>query len=160
MRESRSAGSPRRALVVVGAVFGVAMLSAGVARADDSVQLRSRLGDFCLDTPSGNYMTPTVINPCNGSASERWNLTPAGQLESVAFPGQCLSTPGESWAAHMQPCVDWITQKWNIQPDGLITSPGTLNGCHTVLGGPGPGTMVSTRLCDAGAADQQWDSVP
>jgi len=156
MRESRLTGSVGRALV---AVFGVALLSAGVARADGPVQLKSRLGDFCLDAPSGNYLTPALINPCNGSDFQRWNLTPVGQFESVAFPGQCLATPGESWAAHMQPCLDWFTQKWIVQPDGLVTAPGTLGACLTVLGGPVPGTMVSTRFCNAAAPEQQWDSV-
>jgi hypothetical protein len=47
MRESHSSG----ALVVVGAVLGVALLSAGVASAADPVQLRSRLGNWCLDGP-------------------------------------------------------------------------------------------------------------
>jgi hypothetical protein len=40
-----------RALVAIGTAFGVAMLSAGAASADGPVQIRSRLGDFCLDTP-------------------------------------------------------------------------------------------------------------
>ncbi|OOK69212.1 hypothetical protein BZL30_7266 [Mycobacterium kansasii] len=38
-----------RVLAVVGAVFGVAVLCAGTASADGPVQLKSRLGDFCLD---------------------------------------------------------------------------------------------------------------
>jgi Ricin-type beta-trefoil lectin domain len=157
MHESKLMGGVHRALVMVGAVFGVAALSAGEARADGPVQLRSRLGDFCLDTPTGNMFTPTVINPCNGTDFQRWNLTAAGQLESVAFPGACLSQPGESWWVHVQPCVDWFTQQWTIQPNGQVTT--TFGACLTVLGGPGPGTNVSTRFC-TGAPDQAWDSVP
>lgn len=53
MDESRLLGGVRRALVMVVAVFGVAVLSAGAASADGPVQLKSRLGDVCLDAPVG-----------------------------------------------------------------------------------------------------------
>jgi hypothetical protein len=82
-------------LVVVGTAFGVAMLSAGAASADGPVQLRSRLGDVCLNAPGGSWLTAVVTNPCNGSGFQRWNLA-GRQLESVAFPGECLTMPGES----------------------------------------------------------------
>jgi fructose-1,6-bisphosphatase len=58
-----------------------------VASADGPVQLRSRLGNFCLDRPDANMFSATVINPCDESQSQRWNLTAAKQIESVAFPG-------------------------------------------------------------------------
>lgn len=147
----------RRALVIVGATFGAAVLNAGVANADGPVQLKSRMGDFCLDAPSGSWFTPIVINPCNGTDFQRWNLTADQQFESVAFPGECLNQPGESWWVHLQPCIDWFTQRWTLQPNGHIT--GDMSGCLTVLGGPGPGTQVSTRWC-GGDIDQGWDSVP
>jgi hypothetical protein len=54
MHESRLTGEVRRALVVAGAMFGVALLSAGVASAADPLQLKSRLGNWCLDGPNGN----------------------------------------------------------------------------------------------------------
>ena len=44
MHEPRLMGVVRRALVVVGAVFGVALLSAAVASAAVPVQLKSRMG--------------------------------------------------------------------------------------------------------------------
>lgn len=146
-----------RALAAVSTMLGVAAFSAGTAHADGPIQLKSRMGDFCLDAPSGSWFTPIVINPCNGTDFQRWNLTPDGQLESVAFPGNCLSEPGESWVSHLQGCLNWFTQKWTIQPNGQVT--GDLSGCLTVLGGPDPGTWVSTRFCD-GNIDQGWDSVP
>lgn len=148
----------RRSLVVVGTVFGFAVLGAGAARADGPVQLKSRLGDVCLDAPSGSWFTPVVINPCNGSDFQRWNLTDSRQIESVAFPGECLIQPGESLWVHLQPCIDWVSQHWTIQPNGQVTN--DLGGCLAVLGGPGPGTWVSTRWCNGDAPDQQWDSVP
>ncbi|OSC40815.1 RICIN domain-containing protein [Mycobacterium decipiens] len=160
MHESRLMGGVRRALVLVGALLVVAVPSAGVASADGPVQVKSRLGDVCLDAPTGSWVSPVVINPCNGTDFQRWNLTADQQLESVAFPGQCLMQPmqpGGMWV-HLQPCIDWFTQHWTIQPNGLIH--GEMDGCLAVLGGPGPGTWVSTRWCSPGAPDQEWDSVP
>jgi Ricin-type beta-trefoil lectin domain len=90
MDESRLMGGVRRALVAVGAVFGVALLSAGVASAAGAVQLKSRLGNWCLDGPNGNN-TATMVNPCNESKSQLWNFNSAGQIESVAYPGACVS---------------------------------------------------------------------
>src|SRR5262245_36457485 len=66
MHELRSKDGVGQVLVVAGAVFGVALLSAGVASAADPVQLKSRLGNWCLDGPGGNN-SAMVVNPCNGS---------------------------------------------------------------------------------------------
>ena len=156
MHELRLMGGVGRALVVVSTVFGVAMLSAGAASANGPVQIRSRLGDVCLDAPSGSWVTAVVINPCNGSDFQRWNLT-GRQLESVAFPGECLTMPGESWFSHLGPCADTYAQHWSVQPNGQVTT--DTGGCLTVLGGPGPGTWVSSRRCN-GDPNQGWDSVP
>ncbi|KZS66646.1 RICIN domain-containing protein [Mycobacterium ostraviense] len=147
----------RRAPAVVGAVLGLALLNAGVAHADGPVQLKSRLGDVCLDAPSGSWVSPVVINPCNGTGFQRWNLN-GQEIESVAFPGECLTQPGEGWWAKLNPCTNWISQHWTIQSNGQVTN--DLGGCLAVLGGPDPGTWVSTRWCNAGAPEQQWDSVP
>ena len=158
MHGLRLMGAVGRVLVLVGTAFGVAMLSVGAASADSPVQLRSRLGDVCLDAPSGSWLTAVVINPCNGSDFQRWNLTAARQLESVAFPGNCLVLPGESLVVHLGPCIDWFNDHWSIQPNGQVTT--DFGGCLTVLGGPGPGTWVSARYCNGDAPDQAWDSVP
>ena len=144
-----------RALGVIGAVFGVALLGGGVASADGPVQLKSRLGDACLDAPS--LIGAVVINPCNGSDSQRWTLS-NGPLRSVVFPAQCLAQPGEaSVYAHLDVCWDALGTNWGIQPNGWVTSQFT--GCLTVLGGPGPGTLVSTRGCNGDAPEQGWNSV-
>src|SRR5580698_7763653 len=79
-----------RALVVVSTVLGGPMLSAGAASADGPIHVRSRLGDACLDAPSWIGDIPVVINPCNDSDFQRWNLN-GQQLENVAFPGKCLT---------------------------------------------------------------------
>jgi hypothetical protein len=167
VHESQLTGFVRQAMAiamaVAGAVCGVLALSAGEAIADDgAVQLRSRSGDFCLDTPSGNSFTPTVINPCNGSDFQRWNFTPAGRLESVAFPGMCLSPPDDAMWAHVRPCMSLFGQRWTMQPNGQLTT--NFLGCLTVLpiigGGPGPGTFTATRFCGANSPEQEWDIVP
>jgi hypothetical protein len=145
-----------RALALVSTVSGIAMLSAAAANADGPVQVKSRLGDLCLDAPNGSWYAAVVINPCNGSDSQRWTLN-GRQLESVAFPGNCLAMPGESWFSHLGLCLDTYFQHWSFQPDGQVTT--DTGFCLTVLGGPGPGTWVSSRFCN-GDVGQGWDSVP
>ena len=90
MHELRFMGGVGPVLVAAAAVFGAALLSAGAASAADPVQLKSRLGNWCLDAPGGTN-TATMVNPCNGSKSQLWSFNSAGQIESVAFPGQCVS---------------------------------------------------------------------
>lgn len=141
------------ALAIVGTVLGVAVLGAGAAVADGPVQLRSRLGDVCLDAPSTSIYTAVVINPCNGSDFQRWNLN-GGRLESVAFPGECLTIP-DGFFSHLVPCIATYAQNWGLQPNGQVTVGWY---CLTVLGGPAPGTWVSTRWCN-GDPNQGWDSV-
>lgn len=159
LHESRVMGGADRALVVVGAVFGVALLSAGVASAADPVQLKSRLGDWCLDGPNGN--APTMVNPCNGSKSQLWVFNFAGQIESVAFPGACVSITD---AADTTPVVLSTCQtnannaRWNLQANGQVMS--ALGPCLNVNGGvANPGTPVIAYHCIADVADEQWDSV-
>src|ERR1700742_294033 len=88
MRELRLMAGAGWTLVLIGTVFAVAALSAGAASAGGTVQLKSRLGDACLDAPSWLGDIPVTINPCNGSDSQHWNLN-GRQLESAAFPGKC-----------------------------------------------------------------------
>ena len=90
MFESRLMGGVRRSLVVVGAVFGVALLSAGVASAAAPVQLNSGLA-IGSRRPEWEQRS-TMVNPCDGSKSQLWNFNSAGQIESVAFPGTCRAS--------------------------------------------------------------------
>ncbi|HWS91016.1 MAG TPA: RICIN domain-containing protein [Mycobacterium sp.] len=160
MRESRLMGRVRRALFVGGAVFGVALLSAGVASAADPVQLKSRLGNLCLDGLNGNN-TATMVNPCDGSKSQLWNFNAAGQIESVAFPGQCvsISNAADTTPVTLSPCqTNSNNQRWNNQPNGQITS--ALGPCINISGGvANPGTPVIAYHCIPDVADEQWDSV-
>jgi Ricin-type beta-trefoil lectin domain len=151
----------RLAAVVAGAVFGVALLSAGVASAADPVQLKSRLGNWCLDGPNGTN-TAMVVNPCDGSKSQTWVFNSVGQIESVAFPGDCMSI---SDAADNTPVILSTCQpnannlRWNPQTNGQITS--ALGPCLNVFGGVAqPGTPVIAYHCIADVEDEEWDSVP
>jgi len=137
MHESRLMGDARGALVVLGAVFGAALLSAGVASAAPPVQLKSRVpGNWCLDGPNAN--AATVVNVCNGSKTQLWNFNSAGQIESVAFPGQCLSiaSPADNTPATLVSCnTNANNQRWAHQPTAEITS--ALGPCLNMSGGVG-----------------------
>jgi hypothetical protein len=160
MHESRLTSGVRRALVAVGAVFGVALLSTGMASAADPVQLKSRLGNWCLDGPNGNN-TATMVNPCNGSKSQLWVFNAAGQIESVAFPGHCVSIgdAADNTPVIVMPCqTNTNNARWNSQSNGQVTS--ALGPCLNVYGGVAqPGTPVIAYRCIADVADEQWDSV-
>jgi Ricin-type beta-trefoil lectin domain len=158
MPELRSMGGVRRTLVVVGAVFGVTLLSAGVASAADPVQLKSRLGNWCFDGPNGNN-TATMVNPCDGSKSQLWDFNSAGQIESVAFPGRCvsISNAADTTPVTLSPCQSNANnQRWNRQANGQVTS--ALGPCLNVNGGvANPGTPVIAYHCIADVADEEWD---
>ena len=160
MYESRLMGGVRRSLVVVGGVLIVALLSAGVASAAGPVQLKSRLGNWCLDVPNGNNAA-TIINACNGSKSQLWNFNSAGQIESVAFPGTCasISNAADTTPVVLSTCqTNSNNQRWNTQPNGQVTS--ALGPCLNVNGGvANPGTPVIAYHCIPDVADEQWDSV-
>jgi Ricin-type beta-trefoil lectin domain len=155
MLDVRMPGGARQALVLFGAVFVAAVLNAGAAAADGPTELRSRIGDACLDAPSAGWLTPVVVNPCNGGDTQRWNVTPDGRLESAAFPGQCLNVPEDGWAVRLAAC--WDSRRWTIDPNGHVKA--VLGGCLALPSGTGPGALVSVRFC-RGAPEQGWDSVP
>lgn len=89
MNETRLVGGGWCALAVAGAVCGVALLGLGAASAAAPVQLKSRLGNWCLDGPNGNNAA-VMVNPCDGSRSQRWVSNADDQIESAAFSGDCL----------------------------------------------------------------------
>ena len=64
------------------------------------------IAGLCLDAdgqlPGGlNYMH---MSRCNGNASQRWNLTGAGQLRSLSSPTQCLQG-GQWWTWLGRPLI-------------------------------------------------------
>ncbi|MBS4729453.1 RICIN domain-containing protein [Mycobacterium sp. SM1] len=158
---SRLIGGARQAPAAVGAVLAVALLSAGVASAAGPVQLKSRLGgNWCFDAPNGNG-TATMVNPCNASKSQLWEFNSSGQIESVAFPGQCVNIGGaaDDTPVVLAPCrANTNNQRWTHQPDGQVTS--ALGPCLNIYGGvANPGTPVIAYHCIPGVEDEQWDSV-
>ena len=161
MRESRLVGGVRPAFGVVGALLGVALLSAGAASAADPVQLKSRLGNWCFDGPNGNN-TATVVNPCDGSKTQLWNFNSAGQIESVAFAGACvsISNAADTTPVTLASCqTNSDNERWNTQPNGQVTS--ALGPCLNINGGvANPGTAVIAYHCIPDVADEEWDSVP
>ena len=56
-----------------------------------------------------------MINPCNGSDFQRWNLN-GRQLENVATPGRCLTMPVEGSVSHLELCRDAYIQHWSSSP--------------------------------------------
>jgi hypothetical protein len=160
MNELRLMGGVCRAFVVVGAVLGVALLSAGVASASDPVQLKSRLGNWCLDGANGNNAA-TTVNPCDGSNSQLWVFNSADQIENVAFAGDCLSISDAADATPviLTPCqTNTNNARWNPQTNGQMTS--ALGPCLNVFGGVAqPGTPVIAYHCIPDVADEEWDSV-
>lgn len=100
-----------------------------------------------------------MINPCNGSDFQRWNLN-GRQLENVATPGRCLTMPVEGSVSHLELCRDAYIQHWSFQPNGQVTTDaGSRLTVLSVFGNIGPGTRVSARWC-SGDPGQGWDSVP
>jgi Ricin-type beta-trefoil lectin domain len=160
MHEPQLKGGARRALVVAGAGLCVALLGAGLASAAGPVQLKSRMGNWCLDGPNGKN-TPTILNPCDGSKSQLWMFNAAGQIESVAFPGQCasISSPAETTPVILSNCqINPNNARWNAQPNGQVTS--ALGPCLNINGGvANPGTPVIAYHCIPDVTDEQWDSV-
>ncbi|KAA8964976.1 RICIN domain-containing protein [Mycobacterium sp.] len=144
---------------MAGAVSGAGLLLAATAGAADPVQLKSRMGNWCLDAPNGTN-TATVVNACNGSKSQLWVFGPAGHLQSVAF-GQCvtISNPADDTSVVLAPCQsDAANQHWDRQPTGQITS--ALGPCLNIAGGVAqPENPVIAYHCIADVDDEQWDTV-
>lgn len=160
MYESQLMCGVRRTALITGVGLGIALLSAGAAGAAGPAQLKSRMGDWCLDGPGGNN-TPTMINACDGSKSQLWNFNPAGQMESAAFPGQCasISSPADATPVILSSCqTNPNNARWNIQPNGQVTN--ALGPCLNINGGvANPGVPVIAYRCLAEVTDEQWDSV-
>jgi len=119
------------------------------------------LGNWCLDGPNGNNAA-AMVNPCNGSKSQLWVFNAAGQIESVAFPGHCvsISNAADGTPVILVPCqTNANNESWNPQANGQLTS--ALGPCLNVFGGVAqPGTPVIAYHCTADVADEEWDSVP
>jgi hypothetical protein len=102
-----------------------------------------------------------MVNPCNGSSSQRWVFTAADQIENVAFPGECLniSDAADNTPVILSSCqTNANNARWNLQTNGQVTS--ALGPCLNVFGGVAqPANPVIAYRCLADVADEQWDSV-
>lgn len=161
MRESVLSVGLRRGVAAAAAVSAIAALSPAIANAAEPVQLRSRLGsNWCLDAPNGAG-TQAMVNPCAASPSQRWILNPAGQLQSAAFAGECLSVAdgADRTPALLARCqAGSVNQRWTHQPDGKMTS--AFGSCLNIFGGvAAPGTPVIGYHDIPGVEDEQWDAV-
>jgi hypothetical protein len=146
--------------LMVGAVLGAALLSAGTANAAGPVQLKSRLGNWCFDGPGGSN-SATVVNPCDGSKSQLWVFNASGQIESAALAGQCVSIrdAAGNTPVMLSACTNADNSRWNPQPNGQVIS--ALGPCLNVFGGVAQlGTPVIAYHCIADVDDEKWDSVP
>ncbi len=102
-----------------------------------------------------------MVNPCDGSKSQLWVFNSVGQIESGAFPGNCLSISdaADRTPVILAPCqTDANNERWNHQANGQITS--ALGPCLNIFGGvAAPGTPVIAYQCLVNVADEEWDSV-
>src|SRR3954454_23163827 len=147
--------------LTIGAVLAAALLCAGTANAAGPVQLKSRLGNWCLDAPNGPN-SAAMVNPCDGSKSQLWVFNPAVQIENAAFPGYCVGIrdAADNTAVTLAACQPNANNlRWNPHPDGRLIS--ALGRCLNVSGGVAqPGTPVIAYHCIADVADEQFDSGP
>jgi hypothetical protein len=125
------------------------------------------LNDWCLDI--GRYAATTppapvaIINPCNGSNSQRWVFNSAGQIESMYSPGYCLSIDGpwDGAAVGLTACQGFGStgdrELWTHQANGQVTS--AVGPCLAIWGGQTvPATFVIGYHCTADTPGQEWDS--
>lgn len=105
-------------------------------------------------------MLRAIINPCNGSNSQRWVFNPAGQIESMYFTGRCLSTigPWDGGGVSLVPCQGLFStgdqELWNHEANGQITS--AVGPCLAVWEGM---NLAIGYHCTADTPGQEWDSV-
>jgi len=150
-------GGVRRALVVAGAMVGVALLCAPVASADGPVEVRTRLNGFCLERG--------YIYPCNGTYAQQWVFDPDGKFHTH-YGGLCLfqglGDPQNGAELGLGRCAyrNPPGATWTRQPNGQITN--GLGGCLAVGrgGSTAPDTPVIVFHCTANTPGQEWDIAP
>jgi glucose/arabinose dehydrogenase len=141
-------------------LVGLEAVGASPAHAAMPAPLVSSATQRCLDVAEGSQQpaTPAVIFDCHGSASQKWELTAAGELRN--FDGaRCLDVR----AGNTQPqatvqaytCNGGANQKWTVTADQAIAS--TQSGlCLTVKGaGTANATGIDMWPCE-GSPHQRW----
>jgi parallel beta-helix repeat protein len=115
---------------------------------------------LCLDVTgrSTHSGTPAIVWTCDGATSQRWTLTPAGELRT-RDGGMCLDAStdagGQGDPLILRPCVGSATQKWEATSAGQLRS--SDGHCADVWGGrPRSGAEVVLYYCHGGR-NQSWN---
>ncbi|MBZ4330229.1 M57 family metalloprotease [Corallococcus sp. AS-1-12] len=115
----------------------------------------------CLDVTNGNPAqgTPTQLWECNGTAAQRWSLTPQGELRSGLASNLCLdvangdSTPGTR--IQIFGCNGTPAQRWTVVGT-TVRSALAPNRCLDVdNGSTALGTRIQLWECN-GTNAQNW----
>ncbi|WP_067509782.1 ThuA domain-containing protein [Actinoplanes sp. TFC3] len=119
------------------------------------------LADKCLDVSGAGTADGTKIQlwTCNGTAAQRWTVTPGATGSTVKALGKCLDVAGGGTAngtkAQLWTCNGTGAQVWAAQADGTLRNPQS-GRCLDVSGsGTADGQQVHIWDC-TGAANQKW----
>lgn len=112
----------------------------------------------CLDVWESNSTDGTriVLWPCNGGASQQWELRSDGTIHGLA--GKCLdvwqSNSSDGTGIVLWPCHSGQNQRWALRPDGTIQGLG--GKCLDVWeSNSTDGTRIVLWPCH-GSANQRW----
>ncbi len=120
----------------------------------------------CLDVSGGGTANGTnvQIHECNGTNSQRWTMTSAGELRSAVASGMCLDVSGGGTAngtnVQIYQCNGTNAQQWTRTAAGELRSALGPNICLDVANaGTANGTNVQIYQCN-GTKAQQWFETP
>ncbi|WP_324291489.1 M57 family metalloprotease [Corallococcus sp. BB11-1] len=115
----------------------------------------------CLDVAGGTPTqgTPVQLWDCNGSAAQRWTLTPQGELRSGVAPNLCLDVKGgigaQGTSVQIYGCNGTAAQRWT-KVGATFRSALMANLCLDVFNASTtPGTKVQIWECN-GTNAQNW----
>ena len=117
------------------------------------------IGGKCVDVAGGGTAngTPIQLYDCNGTAAQRWSVTPEGTLEAL---GQCLDIAGgattNGTAVQLYECNNTGAQEWEPQPDGTLRNPQSGRCLDAAAESSANGTRLIIWDCHGGA-NQRWE---
>jgi beta-glucosidase len=116
------------------------------------------IGGRCVDVAGGAGANGTAIQlfDCNGTAAQRWSVTPDGTLEAL---GKCLDVAGgataNGTAVQLYECNGTGAQQWQARPDGTLRNPQSGRCLDASGGASANGTRLIIWDCHGGA-NQRW----
>jgi beta-glucosidase len=135
--------------------------SVTVAAGEEVVSPRGQvtgIGGKCVDVTGGDAAngTPIQLYDCNGTAAQRWSVTPDGTLEAL---GKCLDVAGGATAngspVQLYECNGSGAQQWEPAAGGTLRNPQS----GRCLDATGESSANGTRLiiwdCHGGT-NQRW----